>query len=150
MARTKVDNGRDTQISGEPYIKVYQRLLKQKYQIDKEIGKVNDKILKEVDKGNRGRTVAQKYVRRIPNKMTLVAAIRSCMRPGKEMKMKDIMLSLKKKGEYHTNSKYFYTMVNNKLNRDPLIEKPKDESGKTIRGTFIYHPMKGKQVSAIT
>ena len=55
------------------------------------------------------------------------------MVPGKEMTMNDILKSLKKKDLYHTDSKYFYTMVNNKLNRDDLIEK-------TSRGVFVYRP----------
>jgi hypothetical protein len=73
---------------------------------------------------------SKKYVARMQNHTILAEAIRESMIPGEKMGMKDILTSLQKTGSYRTQSSYFYTMVNNKLNRDPLVKK-------VSRGVFV-------------
>jgi len=133
MAKTKV--GKETSVSGEVYSRTYQKLLRQRERIDREILKLQGKFFKSIAKqtGTSGR----KYVPRLHNLSTLVEAIRSCMTPGRHMTMADILAALEKKNLYNTNSKYFYTMVNNKLNVDKDIEK-------VSRGVFVYNPTKRK------
>jgi hypothetical protein len=119
--------------SGEVFLNTYQGLLRQKDKIDKDLLRFRGKFFKAI---SRTGALVQKraiYVPRLDNKKILSEAIRKCMVPGREMTMNDILKSLKKKDLYHTDSKYFYTMVNNKLNRDDLIEK-------TSRGVFVYRP----------
>lgn len=119
---------------GEVFLNAYQELLRQKDGIDKDLLRFRSKFFKAI---SRTGALIQKraiYVPRLDNKKILSEAIRKCMVPGKEMTMNDILKSLKKKKLYRTKSKYFYTMVNNKLNRDDLIEK-------TGRGVFVYEPI---------
>jgi len=124
----------------EVYFLTYQKLLKQKEKMDKELLKVEKEMLKLQGKflkavSNHGKITMKrvKYVPRLDNKKILADAIRECMIPQKEMNMGDILKSLEKKNLYQTDSKYFYTMVNNKLNRDPHIRK-------VSRGVFVYKP----------
>jgi hypothetical protein len=122
----------------EIYFQTYQELLRQKDKIDREILKMQSKFLKAI---SRNGTIPQSratYVSRLENHRTLALAIRACMVPDKEMTMKNILKSLEKKNLYHTDSKYFYTMVNNKLNRDPHIFK-------MSRGVFMYVPSSRKR-----
>lgn len=129
---------------GELYFQTYQKLLRQKERIDREILKLQSKFFKAVSR----RVVTgveedrKKYVPRLNNTTTLVSAIRECMTPSKEMTMTDILISLEKKNLYRTDSKYFYTMVNNKLNRDELVRK-------ISRGVFVYRPRKRKVKEAV-
>jgi hypothetical protein len=74
--------------------------------------------------------VRKVYVKRMHNKGTLSQSIRQSMPPNKEMSMQDVLAALQATGLYKTRSSYFYTMVNNKLNRDPKIKK-------TRRGKFM-------------
>lgn len=132
--------GTDTsqRTSSEVYFLTYKKLLRQKEQMDKDLLKVEKEMLKMQGKflkvasrhGKLSMTRA-KYVPRLDNKKILVDAIRECMVPQKEMNMGDILKALGKKNLYQTDSKYFYTMVNNKLNRDPHVKK-------VSRGIFVY------------
>lgn len=133
-----------SQITGsELYFQTYQELLRQKERIDREILKLQGKFFRAISKRkgviSEGRI---KYVPRLKNGTTLANAIRECMNPTRKMTMEDILKSLTKKSLYHTDSKYFYTMVNNKLNRDTLIKK-------VSRGIFIYRPRSKKKKLAV-
>jgi len=130
MNNTK--RSKETRLSGNCYFKAYQKLSKQRARIDQEMLKLQKKFL-ETPVGITG--TRKKYVSRLHNTTTLISAIRKSMIPTKKMTMNDIIGTLKKKGLYHTKSKYFYTMVNNKLNRDKLIKK-------IARGVFVYNPRK--------
>ena len=118
---------------GKVFLQTYQGLLRQKDKIDRDLKRFRGKFFKTISLNGVLSVKRAIYVPRLENKKILAEAIRKCMVPGKEMTMKDVLKSLKKKDLYHTKSKYFYTMVNNKLNRDDLIEK-------TSRGVFIYRP----------
>ena len=121
----------------------YRELLRQKEQIDKEMKKMQRKLFKVLSKSHG--TVPEKrvkYVPRLENNTTLAQAIRECMIPKKEMKMQDILKSLSKKKLYRTDSKYFYTMVNNKLNRDPHVKK-------VSRGVFVFTPRGRRKSNAV-
>jgi len=122
----------------EIYFQTYQGLLRQKEKIDREILKMQGKFMKAISRSGNVPKQRATYVPRLDNRKTLALAIRECMVPGKEMSMRDIIKSLEKKDLYHTDSKYFYTMVNNKLNRDKLIKK-------VSRGIFVYRPRGRKQ-----
>ena len=137
---TSVQVGKDASRTGESYIQTYQDLLRQKERIDRELLKLQGKFLKAVVHQKPIKRPA-KYVPRLENTMILVRAIRECMVPNKEMSMKDILGSLRKKNLYHTRSDYFYTMVNNKLNRDKQVHKVR-------RGVFMYKPRKKKSPAA--
>lgn len=128
---------------GEVFLKTYQELLRQKDRIDKDLLRFRGKFFKAI---SRTGALVQKraiYVPRLPNNRILAEAIRECMVHGREMGMDDILKSLIKKDLYHTNSKSFYTMVNNKLNRDKLIKK-------TSRGIFIYRPRSTSRKKAVS
>jgi len=127
----------------EIFFQTYQELLRQKERIDKELLKQQKKLFKALSK-SQGRIPENrvKYVPRLENNKTLAQAIRECMKPRKEMKMQDILKALSKKRLYHTDSKYFYTMVNNKLNRDPQVEK-------VSRGVFVFTPCVRKDRVAV-
>lgn len=124
-----------SQSDGELYFQTYQKLLKQKEQIDRDLFKLQKDFSKKISK--QGGIVADRktYVPRLNNTTTLVEAIRKCMIPKREMTMIDIIGSLEKKGLYHTSSKYFYTMVNNKIHQDEDIKR-------IGRGVFILRPRK--------
>ena len=136
MAKTKV--GKDASETGLHYFQAQNKLLSQKQRIERELLRLEGKVLRAASR--KSSIVSRKYVPRLENTTTLVEAIRQCMVPGKKMRMVDILKSLISRNLYHTNSKYFYTMINNKLNRDPLIKK-------VSRGVFVYHPRKKKIVA---
>ena len=142
MSKTQV--GKETSRSdSEIYSKTYQKLLRQKEHIEKELFKLNVKYFKAADKIAKGvlpTRRSKKYVSRLKNTTTLAKAIRECMTPKMEMTMKEILKSLSKKGLYSTSSSYYYTMVNNKLNRDKQIKK-------VSRGVFVYMP-RGRRKNA--
>jgi hypothetical protein len=121
------------QSTGEVFLNAYQELLRQKDKIDKDLKRFRGKFFKTISRSGVETPKRAVYVPRLENKKILAQAIRECMVPGEEMTMDNILKSLGKKDLYHTDSKYFYTMVNNKLNRDELIEK-------TSRGVFVYTP----------
>lgn len=139
MSDTKI-NKESSISSSKLYFNAYQQLLRQKVKIDQELGKIQSKILKSISNVKSGSKegIRKTYVPRVNNKISLVDAIRESMTPNVEMTMTDILESLKSKGIYSTNSKYIYTMINNKLNRDKQVKK-------VGRGIFIYHP-KSKKV----
>ncbi len=134
MNKTRVGKDASQQAGSGLYFRTYQKLLKQRGKIDKELAKMQTKLLRVA---TRNRVVISgqrvKYVDRLENTKPLFQAIRESMTPNKEMTMKDIIKSLTDRGLYHTNSKYIYTMINNKLNRDPKIKKVR-------RGVFSYRP----------
>lgn len=131
------------QTGSEVYFQAYQKLLKQKEKIDRELFKLQSKFLKAISRNGPMPVSRAKYVPRLENKKILAEAIRACMVPNKEMTMNNVLKSLGKKDLYHTDSKYFYTMINNKLNRDPHIQK-------VSRGVFVYKPRsRGKQKVAM-
>ncbi len=140
--KIKVGKEASQTTGGELYFRTYQKLLRQRARIDREILKLQSKFLKAISRSKGGIDGKRKrYVARLNNTTTLVQAIRDSMVPDKEMSMNDILSSLEKKDLYHTISKYFYTMVNNKLNRDRQIRK-------VSRGVFVYRPRKrGKAVA---
>ena len=124
------------QSSGNVMFKTYQKLLKLREKTDRELLKMDGKFLRMIKRSSL-RKPAKVYSARIPNTMTLEEAIRDCMVPGEPMNMDEILISLRKKGTYLTNSsdQLVYTMVNTKLHRDPKVEKPEG-----TRGVFIYEP----------
>ena len=136
MARTEL--GKDALDTGVLYFQAQKKLLRQKQRIERELLKLQGKVLRAASR--KSSIVSRKYVPRLENTTTLVEAIRQCMVPGKKMRMVDILKSLTRRNLYHTKSKYFYTMINNKLNRDPLIEK-------VSRGVFVYRPKRRKTVA---
>jgi hypothetical protein len=126
----------------EIYFQTYQGLLRQRERIDRELLKLQSKFFKVISKRGSLPQKRAKYVPRLENNQTLASAIRECMVPGKEMSMADIIKSLEKKNLYHTDSKYFYTMVNNKLNRDKQIRK-------VSRGIFVFRPRGRKRKATV-
>ena len=130
--------GKDASLSGEElFFQTYQKLLRQKERIDRELLKLQSKMFKAISRKSKsvielGRKV---YVPRLNNTTTLAEAIRGCMIHSREMTMNDILAALEKKKLYHTDSKYFYTMVNNKIHLDKRIKK-------VGRGVFVYSPRK--------
>jgi len=120
------------------YFQTYQKLLRQRERIDREILKMQGRFFKAISKSKGVVTGHKKYVPRLKNSTTLACAIRKCMIPNREMNMQDVLKTLIKKDLYHTNSDSFYTMVNNKLNRDKLIKK-------VSRGIFVYSPRVKKE-----
>ena len=126
----------------EIYFQTYQKLLRQRQGIDRELLKMQGRFFKAVSsRKNLGNGEHIQYVPRLKNTTTLVLAIRACMVPNTKMSMAEILTALRKKKLYQTSSKYFYTMVNNKLNRDEKIEK-------TSRGIFVYKPRRKKSAVA--
>lgn len=119
----------------EVYFRAFQKLTRQRKKLDHQIRKVQEQMLRYMAGTGSLPGGKKKYVIRMPNTITLKEAIRKCMVPGEKMTMQDIIDSLKKTGLYHTNSSYFYTMVNNKLNRDKNVKK-------VSRGVFV---LKNKQ-----
>jgi len=131
---TKTVGKEASTITGGLMFNTYQKLLKQRNRIDRELNKVQTKMFKSFSV-KRGFTQREVYVPRMDNKSTLIEALHSCMTPKEEMTMKEILASLNKKSGYKTRSGYLYTMVNNKLNRDERIKKVR-------RGVFVYSPKK--------
>ena len=137
---TRVVGTEASQKSGsEIFFQTYQNLLREKERIDKDLLKMQGKFLKLSIKRKSESEIETRvtYVPRLENSTTLSQAIRECMVVKKKMKMTDILKSLSKKNLYHTDSKYFYTMVNNKLNRDSHIKK-------VSRGVFVFTPRSKK------
>ena len=128
--------GKDTSRSdSSAYFQAYQKLLKQRERIDKELDKVQVQILKGLSKASSNVVSRNTYVPRVKsNKTTLINALYQCMIPRKEMLMDDILKALRKSNLYKTKSKYLYTMVNNKLNND------EERVGVIRRGVFVLDP----------
>lgn len=124
------------------FFRTYNRLLDQKKEVDRKLLRMDKQLVRMVIKQQQQQQGGARkvYVKRMMNKNTLVSAIRECMVPNKEMTMKDVLAALAATRAYRTNSGYLYTMVNNKLNRDPLVLKPKDENGHVRRGVFVFIP----------
>lgn len=143
MIVTEVGKEASQQTGGEIYFRTYHELLRQKERIDRDILKLQGKFFKAISKTKDILPVGRgKYIPRLKNTKILVKAIRECMTLNQQMTMEDILKSLSKKNLYHTNSKYFYTMVNNKLNRDSKIKK-------ISRGIFVYTPQSGEKSDAV-
>ncbi len=133
---TKTVGKEASQTGEELFFQTYQKLLRQKERIDRELLKLQSKMFKAISRKSKSSPdmmSRKRYVSRLNNTITLASAIRGCMIPKKEMTMNDILESLEKKDLYHTSSKYFYTMVNNKIHLDKKIRK-------VGRGVFIYRP----------
>jgi hydroxylamine reductase (hybrid-cluster protein) len=113
-------------------LETIQQLLEQKETIDKQLLRAQKKLVRRIarQKASRARKA---YVKRMNNKSTLKKAIRQALVPNQPMTMKDILAALSTSGAYKTRSSYFYTMVNNKLNRDPRVKK-------VNRGVFMFVP----------
>lgn len=118
------------------FFQAYHFLLKQREKLDRTLLRMQEQLMQRVSKKAAQVAVPPKkegkYVPRIGNELTLVEAIRQVMTPGKRYTTQGVMDELQNTGAYLTNSEKFYTMVNNKLNRDPRIDKP---SG--TRGIFV-------------
>ena len=139
-ASTKV--GKDTSLlDGGVFFQTFRDLLKQREALDHQILRLQGRLFQMVEKSTikdgTSSIKPKKYVPRMQNHTVLADAIRECMIPGEEMNMKDILAALQETGAYHTRSSYFYTMVNNKLNRDPHIKK-------VSRGVFVLHKRTGR------
>lgn len=124
--------GRDTSLHTEILFKAFQVLLKQRESLDRQILRMQGRFFKMIEKSVKTGTPSEskKYVARMQNHTILAEAIRESMIPGERMGMKEILCRIQKTGTYQTQSSYFYTMVNNKLNRDPLVNK-------VSRGVFV-------------
>ena len=119
----------------------FRELLKQREALDHQILKFQGRLFRKLEKQLEEPARSRKtYVPRMKNTTILKDAIRECMIKGRKMTMNDILEALQKKDLYHTKSGYFYTMVNNKLNRDPLIEK-------VSRGVFVLQKSGQKKAS---
>lgn len=118
--------------SDEILLETIQQLLSQKKIVDKQLLKAQKKFVKRLACQRTG-TTRKTYVKRMNNQSTLKKALRQVLVPNKEMTMKDILAALSTTGAYKTRSAYAYTMVNNKLNRDPQIKK-------VHRGVFMFVP----------
>lgn len=126
------ETSRDTSLREGVFFQAFQDLMKQREALDRQILRMQGRFFKMMEKSVKSSTPLEtkKYVARMQNHTILAEAIRECMIPGQKMGMKDILCSLQKTGGYKTQSSYFYTMVNNKLNRDPLVNK-------VSRGVFV-------------
>ena len=136
-----MSNVSETQASAS-FFKTYRYVLEQKKKFDDHllalqeqlIGMVQDKEVESIEDGDR-----KMYVPRIDNQKILLEAILSVMVSRKEMTMSQIMKKLENSKAYETNSRYFYTMVNNKLNRQDL-----KVVGPIRRGVYVYKPTKSQ------
>ena len=140
----QMENANGSHRNTAAFFKIYRDLLDQKKALDKDCLKLDGKLLAmqqrlvtAVSKSLSRKTTGERktYVERKDNDKILIDAIHFSMIPSRPMKMKEIIKELKRRKLYMTNSKYFYTMVNNKLNSDPDISKPG-------RGLFVYRPRK--------
>lgn len=145
--------GKDTSLQGGVYFQTFRDLLKQREALDRQILRTQGLFFKMLDRNAKQgkklppkRVVAKmsgvklsskRYVARMRNQTILVEAIRECMIPGKRMGMQDVLEALCETGAYKTKSGYFYTMVNNKLNRDPRVKK-------VSRGVFVLKRRPGR------
>lgn len=137
---TKV--GRDTSSQKEGGLfQTFSDLLKQREALDHQILRMQGRFFKMIEKNSNIRVgtspTSKKYVARMQNHTILADAIRESMVPGQKMGMQDILSALQNTGAYHTQSSYFYTMVNNKLNRDPQVKK-------VSRGVFVLQKKTGR------
>ena len=132
--------GKDTSLQGGVYFQTFRELLKQREALDHQILRLQGRFFKMVEKDVKSsiKLPSRKYVARMQNHTILAEAIRECMIPGEKMGMQDILKALCKTGAYRTKSSYFYTMVNNKLNRDPRVKK-------VSRGVFVLQKRAGRQ-----
>ncbi len=129
MSTTKI--GKDTSLQEEGSLfQTFRDLLMQREVLDRQIRKLQGRLLRIASKETTASKSRKVYVPRMENTTILKNAIRSSMVPGRKMTMKQVLSALGKKKLYHTQSGYFYTMVNNKLNRDPRIKK-------VSRGIFV-------------
>ena len=139
MSKTKVNKGASRRAEGT-FFETFQKLSKQKLQLERQLLQIQSHLVKALGNKKSGLGSRKKYVPRKHNKLTLIEAIRQCMVPGEKMVMDEIVASLKESGLYRTNSTYFYTMVNNKLNRDQKIRK-------VSRGVFVLRKPGARQTS---
>jgi hypothetical protein len=132
MPRTRKSGSSKSNNGQVKFLRLYERLLEQKKQVDNNLLKMERKLLRQLSRQHEHQMGVRKvYVKRMHNKNTLALSIRECMTPNKEMSMKEILAALQATGLYKTRSSYFYTMVNNKLNRDPKVKKVR-------RGVFMF------------
>jgi len=126
--------GKDTSLQTGVFFQTFKDLLKQREALDHQILRLQGSFFKAMEKSVKAGTTSKpkKYIARMQNHTTLAEAVRDCMILDQKMGMKEILCSLKNNGSYKTQSKYFYTMVNNKLHRDPLIER-------VSQGVFVLH-----------
>ncbi len=145
--------GKDTSLQGGVYFQTFRDLLKQREALDRQILRTQGLFFKMLEQNAKQgkklppkRVVAKmsgvklsskRYVARMRNHTILAEAIRGCMIPGKRMGMQDVLDALCNTGAYKTKSGYFYTMVNNKLNRDPRVTK-------VSRGVFVLKRKPGR------
>ncbi len=140
MSTTKV--GKDTSLTeGGVFFQTYRDLLKQREALDRQILRMQGRFLRLVERKTSSRGGKKKYVARMENTTILRDAIRDSMVIGKKITMPKILKILEGKELYHTKSSYFYTMVNNKLNRDPLVKK-------VSRGVFVLKRRAGQRRKA--
>jgi len=134
---TKV--GKDTSLQGGVFFQTFRDLLKQREALDHQILRLQGHFFKMVEKNAKPGSISpsKKYVARMHNLIILEEAVRRSMIPGRKMNMIDILKAIKNNGLYHSKSKLFYTMVNNKLNKDPMIEK-------VSRGVFVLQKRSGR------
>ena len=174
MTRTA---GMDASTVGGLHFQTYQKLLRQKQRIDKELDKVQTQLLRDLSKQSRqaitgkrpvgrprkfvqeiskpkrpiGRPrKVRKYVDRVPgNMMILIDAVCESMSPGKKMSMKQIFKAVKNKGIYKTNTtdENLYKMINNKLHVEVKSGTGRIKKINKARGVFVYKPLK-KDVKA--
>jgi hypothetical protein len=129
--------GRDTSLQTGVFFETFQALLKQREALDRQILRMQGRFFKMMERSVKtgAPPESKKYVARMQNHTILAEAIRESMIPGERMGMKEILCRIQKTGTYQTQSSYFYTMVNNKLNRDPLVKK-------VSRGVFVLQKEK--------
>ena len=135
---TKV--GKDTSLQQEGGLfQTFRDLLKQREALDHQILRLQGRFFQMMEKNTNSKTSSKSktYVARMQNHTILKDAIRECMVPDRKMGMREILEALRKTGAYQTQSSYFYTMVNNKLNRDPRVKK-------VARGVFVFQKKSGR------
>ena len=140
--------GKDASLEkGGVFFQTFRELLKEREALDHQILRLQGRLFNMVEKktlsspSSENETSKRKYVPRMDNKTILRDSIREVMATGKPMGMKEILFALEKTGSYRTKSKYLYTMVNNKLNRDPQIKK-------VSRGVFEMNMKAGRPKKA--
>lgn len=138
MAETKVVNNASSK--PKSFFQTLRELMRQRERIDHQILKLQGRIFRDLSKASNVKQGERKtYVPRMANTITLIDAIHKCMPPNEKMTMDEVLTSLQRKGLYRTNSGYFYTMVNNKLNNDKRIDNH-NKNKSVLRGVFIYYP----------
>ena len=175
MTRTA---GTDASTVGGLHFQTYQKLLRQKQRIDKELDTLQTQLLRDLSKQNgqsvpfkrpvgRPRKIVQeiskpkrpvgrprkvrKYVDRVPgNTMILIDAVCESMSSDKKMTMKQIFNAVKRKGIYQTNTsnENLYKMINNKLHAEVDSGSGRVEKIEKSRGVFVYHDLKEVKASA--